>query len=351
MDIQRFILVVGTLCFLSQSIYSQKLIGPHGYLTFEAEISNKDSVGRRGTFDLHHFNIIVNYLLSPKTHVFGEIEFEHGNDLEDKEDHDTNLGFVRLERAWFEYAFSRKLKLRLGKFLTPFGIYNEFHDAAPAYNTTILPQSIYGRHENPFGKKQEFFAEFSVGVQVLGRFEFGSSNLQYQAIFTNGRGKQPFSEDDNRNKGVGVRLIVELPAVGTTAGYSFYTDKNGLFFSTRQIAHAWDFRFEHKRLCVTGEFAHSRLDAGEAAADRQIANGGYGEIAYQIFNRQTILLRYDIFDLDRRRIGDLEKDLTFATSVQALKHVLVKAGIHFIHEEGGLRQDYTLGIASLAVVF
>ncbi|MFQ5864129.1 MAG: hypothetical protein ACE5IW_02760 [bacterium] len=351
MSIKKYLFHLGVLVLFVRGASGQQFIGPHGYLTLEAEISNKDSVSERGTFDLHHFNLLSNFLLNSKARVFGEIEWEHGTDTEAEGQGSNKVGFLRVERAWFEYAFSRKLILRVGKFLTPYGIYNEIHDAAPAYDTSILPQSIYGKHENPFEQQQRLYAKFSIGVQVLGAFEFGSSNIHYHLLLSNGRGNQPFEQDDNGDKGIGLRLISDLPDLGLKLGYSFYTDKNGLANHTRQSSHAWDIRFEFKRWRLSGEFAHSTLGAAKIASHDQIANALYGELAYHLFSRQTVLIRYDIFDANTRQSNDLEKDLTVGTSVQIFQQVVVKAEVHFWHVENAPRQDFTFAIASLAVVF
>jgi hypothetical protein len=309
------------------------------------------SVGRRGTFDLHHFNIVGDYLLNAKARVFGEIEFEHGADTESNEYAGNGAGIVRVERAWFEYAFADHVKLQLGKFLTPYGIYNEIHDAAPAYDTSILPESIYGIHENPFGQRQRFYSKFSIGVQALGRVELGSSQLQYQVMVANGRGRQPFEQDDNKDKAVGVRLIADLPAAGLKIGYSFYTEKNGLARHTRQTSHAADLRLEFKRWRWSSEVAHTTLGTADPALASQRALAGYVELAYQLFDRQTLLVRYDVFDPNREQSGDRERDLTIGTNVQLLRQVVAKAEAHVWRLDQGPRRHYTLAIASLAVVF
>ncbi|MFQ5709332.1 MAG: outer membrane beta-barrel protein [bacterium] len=351
MSLLRKVCLFGFLLLVVQSSPGQELVGPHGFLTLESEYSNKDSVGRRGTFDLHHFNLLGSYLLNAKARVFGEIEFEHGTDSEADETGGTKAGFIVLERAWFEYSFSKKLKLRLGKFLTPYGIYNEIHDAAPAFDTSILPNSIYGKHQNPFGHEQIIYAKFSIGVQALGEFELHSTRLQYQLFLTNGRGKDSFEQDDNKNKGIGFRFKTEVPALGLNAGTSFYTDKNGLANDTRQTSWAGDVRFEFNRWLFSAEFAHSTLDTKNIARGDQIANAGYVELAYQLLDRQTVLVRYDVFDPDHGLSGDMERDLTIGTNRQILKQALVKAEVHFWNVDSATRQNYFLAITSLAVVF
>ena len=36
----------------------------NGFFTLEYDVSNKDTFGKRGTFDLHHFNILSKYHVS-----------------------------------------------------------------------------------------------------------------------------------------------------------------------------------------------------------------------------------------------------------------------------------------------
>ena len=133
-----YFIFLGFVCsgiLLTPDVYSEtKAPIFNGYYTLEYEVSGKDASGRRGTFDLHHFNLISKYHVSHKSIVFGEIEWEHGPDFED----DKAVGGIKLERAWFQYAFSSKLKLRAGKFLTPFGNYNILHDASPSFTAVII---------------------------------------------------------------------------------------------------------------------------------------------------------------------------------------------------------------------
>ena len=336
--------------------FAQEIIGPHGYLTFEAEISNRDSLAENGTFDLHHFNIFANFLLNSKARVFGELEWEHGTDLSsdqqvDTYDSETTAGSLRLERAWFEYAFSQKFKLRIGKDLTPYGIYNEIHDATPAYDTSILPYSIYGKHRNNLGAFYRNYAKFTMGFAIVGQFESRHLVFDYKIFTGNGRGKNQFEQDDNKDKSIGFRGLLDLSDRGLKLGYSFYSDQNGLTLNARHTSFAFDVRYEKKRWRLTGEYAHSHQAAINDIAARLTANGYYGEIACLLYNHQTVLMRYDIYNSNKTRGNDAVRDLTFATNFQILKSSLVKAEVHLINDELALRQKYTLAIASLAIVF
>ncbi len=351
----------GRTCFLPLLLFvtliwaasgrAQELIGPHGFLTLEAEISNRDSVGERGTFNLHHFNLMGSFLLDDKSRVFGEIEWEHGTDT-NFEDRGETAGFVRLERAWFEYVFSDQVTLRLGKFLTPYGIYNEIHDAAPAFDTSILPTSIYGKHDTPFGPRQRFYAKFAIGAQLLGKIKVGQTHLVYHLLLANGRGAKPFQQDDNGNKAVGLRLISEFHQAGVTLGYSLYTDRNGLVDDTRQTSHAWDLRWEFRRWRVGAELALSQLQASERVAHPELnSKAVYGELAYQLRWPQTLLVRYDLFEPGIDRLNDWVRDLTIGTNFDVNHKTVIKSEVHIRHEETAARRNYILAIASLAVVF
>ena len=90
----------------------------HGYIDMEFEYDTEEKVS---TFDSKHFNIVSTYTFD-QFRVFSEIEWEHGTVLEDNPA--DSEGEVAVERAWLEYVRSDRLKLRAGKFITPFGIYN-----------------------------------------------------------------------------------------------------------------------------------------------------------------------------------------------------------------------------------
>ncbi len=333
------------------SLLAQEFIGPHGFLTLEAGWGTQDSVARRGTFDLHHFNLFGDVLLSPRARLFGEIEFEHRSEMEVEAGESLAGGFVRLERAWFEYRFSSLFVLRLGKFLTPYGIYNEIHDVAPAYDTTILPQSIYGKHRSPQGRMQRFYAKFSLGAQLLGTWHPGSLKFKYQLFVSNGRGQYPYEQDDNANKGMGTRLIGEFGHKGPVIGASFYSDRNGLNANARQTSLGLDFRYEFRRYRLISEVSRFSLEEVPYSGIMRTANAGYIEFAVHIGRQQTVLMRYDVFDPDTRMPHDLEKDWMFGTSYQFIEQALAKFEIHFWDVQTATPRRYIQVLSSLAVVF
>lgn len=106
-------------------------------------------------------------------------------------------GAIVLERAYIQWQHNAKLGLRVGQFLTPYGIWNVDHGTP-----TLI--SLY----RPSFQANEMFPEHQLGVELFGRFDavpLPRWSLDYHAYVSNGRtpGVVAISED----KMVGGRLV------------------------------------------------------------------------------------------------------------------------------------------------
>lgn len=316
----------------------------NGYFTLEYEVSNKNASTRRGTFDLHHFNVISKYHVSRKSIVFGEIEWEHGPDFED----DKAVGGIKLERGWFEYAFSSKFKLRAGKFLTPFGNYNILHDATPSFTTTFLPPSLYGKH----GSRGRLYSKFSLGVMLNGAFSNDKLESEYSLFLVNGRGNNPYEVDDNANKGIGASfsiLDVDRKVQLTATAYRDRNNENGL--NTREAAYSGSLRFWLSQLKVESEGALFRLETDTDTDTYFNKLGGYIQLEYTVQNKITPVVRLDLFDPDNRSADDLEQVLMLGINFAVAENAFLKAEIYFHEFDNNLQDDFRLFISSLSVAF
>lgn len=140
-------LAIGVLLFFGSSAWAVDFSATkfYGYIDLEYKQTTADKFDdtgpddanlKNGSFDQHHFNLLVDVPVSPKLAMKGHIEFEHGLNQ------GIDSGNVVLEYAFGEYIVRDWLKLRGGKMLTPWGIYNEIHDATPAYLTVPPPGSL-----------------------------------------------------------------------------------------------------------------------------------------------------------------------------------------------------------------
>lgn len=106
-------------------------------------------------------------------------------------------GGVILERAQIEHTMTDLFNLRVGYFLTPYGIWNVDH-GTPTLISLVLPAS----------QVEEAMPNRQLGVQAYGSTTFGDTELGYAAYITNGRA--PFIEDPTDGKAGGARLFANL---------------------------------------------------------------------------------------------------------------------------------------------
>lgn len=113
-------------------------------------------------------------------------------------------GGIMLERVYLEWEPHRAVALRIGQFLTPYGIWNVDH-GSPAYIPIVRPHSI-----NAY-----FFPERQTGLELLGRWDpSNSSTIGYHLTLSNGEGPVSEYRDLDGNKAVGARLYWEHNAAG-----------------------------------------------------------------------------------------------------------------------------------------
>jgi hypothetical protein len=125
-------------------------------------------------------------------------------------------GGVVIERAYAQWSHSEVLNVRVGQFLTPYGIWNVDH-GTPTLIALMLPHFV----------AVEALPARQVGVEVHGHFLHGAWESGYSAYVSNGRTatQVDFTED----KAVGMRLSLArhdpLPiAIGASAYYGQIDD-------------------------------------------------------------------------------------------------------------------------------
>jgi hypothetical protein len=122
-------------------------------------------------------------------------------------------GSIVLERAWLEWNQHQALKLRVGNWFTPFGIWNEDH-GSPTLIAMALPQFI----------QLQWIPIRQTGVMAYGNTFAGGWELGYALTLSNGR--QEISNFNFENEfGYGGRVYTrrETGALNTTVGVSYFT--------------------------------------------------------------------------------------------------------------------------------
>ena len=326
-------------------------VSVYGFFDLELEATNRTG-GAAWTFDQHHFNVISIYRLDDHWRVFGEVEWEHGPAHEPG----SITGEVVLERAILEYTRTDALRLKVGKFLAPFGLYNLRHDATPTFLSTSLPASVYGSHPNTLGGSQRLFSKFGTGIQALGSLvAAGDWEADYFVYLINGRGPEPAEQDDNQNKGIGGRLVIRAPGNVVQVGASYYADRNGEAANTRQRALAVDLTVQHRGFLLEAEGFVPRLErvdlAGLPNGTFQSARGYYAQVSYALAGGLTPFVRYDVYDPDTDIADNGERDLVAGLNLAAVAAVFFKAEVHARRFENPVQSAFQVFLASVAVAF
>lgn len=323
----------------------------YGFFDFQAEATH----GREGspsTFHQHHLNLVTVYEVDDRWRVFTEVEYEHGPALEGS----TGNGEILLERAVLEYHLSDVFEVRLGKFLTPFGLYNERHDASPSLLSTSLPTSVYSEaRANDVGGTQELFSKFATGVQLRGTLARIGWGVDYALYVSNGRGPAPAQQDNNSNKGIGGRLAVRIPGNDIQLGASFYDDRNGEAANTRQQSFGLDATVRYFGLLVESEALIPRLErvnaAGAPNGTYRTARGYYIQISHPFTDALTPFARFDAFDNNISASRDGETDVVVGLNLAATRSVFFKSEVHFPSYQDPARTRHQQYLGSVAVAF
>jgi len=343
----KMVLILWFCILLPTGVFGQEReVSTNGYIDLEFEYDADEKVS---TFDGKHFNLISTYTFD-QFRVFAEIEWEHGTVIEDNPE--ESEGEVALERAWFEYVHSDGLKVRGGKFLTPFGIMNIIHNATPTFLTTSLP-FIYQSHR-PFGEgKDRLYGRFYTGLQVLGTFRMDSGVRFWYALGVgNGRSEEQFSSDNDTNKSLLGRFKVRYKHFDV--GLSHYTDRNATGFSglpeARERATAADLTFERDALKIQTEYAYFRMERATGSSF-QAADSYYTQISYRFKDFITPVIRYDWFDPDRSSSDDGERQWLVGLNVSPHPQIYLKTEVHFNSFEEPGEPSNRLWLSSMTVAF
>jgi hypothetical protein len=113
-------------------------------------------------------------------------------------------GSLQIQRIYLEYELHALLTLRLGVFLTPYGIWNVDH-GSPTIVTV----------QRPFTLGFQLFPETQTGLEAFGLAQLdGHNSVGYHLTVSNGLGPATEYKDLDSNKAVGGRVYFRNDALG-----------------------------------------------------------------------------------------------------------------------------------------
>ena len=286
--------LLGVLAVSSRALPADELsdrIRINGYANFEFEkqIEEQGFGDPNGSFDADQLDLVFNVQAAERIRAAVDVSWEHGVATED------DRGNVALEYGFMEYAVSDAFKIRVGKMLTPFGIFNEIHTAKPAF-LTVKEAASLNKTDRIVEDAFRFYPRWGAGIALHGDIAMGDSNLIYDALVANGEQDHtnPFEEDDNSVKSFTGRVRFE-PSESFRFGYSFYFDKDQATFG-RVVSNGLELEAQWRRLRIWSEAAIGSLKAPDGTARTQV--GFYVQPSLHLGKGITPYLRVDFVDPD-----------------------------------------------------
>jgi hypothetical protein len=202
-----------------------------------------------------------------------------------------NLGGIEIERAHGEYEFDQLFTMRVGQYLTPYGIWNVDHGTP-----SVIPVAV------PYVIGQGLFPERQTGFQAFGRYDLSDElQVEYHATLSNGRGPFDSHRDLDKNKAVGGRLKLAYQSkwgdlsLGASGYYGKNTDalakdlntgKTTIVKQAKELSLAGDFRWTFKGIQLQSEVVHKQAAYTEKGRRLKVPDrgsyGAYGLAGYRI---------------------------------------------------------------------
>ncbi|MCF6310077.1 MAG: OprO/OprP family phosphate-selective porin [Sulfurimonas sp.] len=182
--------------------------GINGYLDLEYTYMTKmpmvmgnmiKATGDSSTFEQKHMNLLFD---AEKGKLRMHLNFQSQNAYTTE---DGGKGEFALEESYGEYTVNDGFKVRAGKFLMPFGIYNDIHYITSLFATVVLPQM----YEPPAMYSGTRLLPSSSNVMVSGTYFGDETELSYSLYAGNGA-RNSNGGDTNKDKQIGTRLKLTL---------------------------------------------------------------------------------------------------------------------------------------------
>ena len=310
----------------------------YGYLDEVYSKSNNAQGNKNGSFDLAHFNLLFDFPLNERWIVKSHIEFQHGVDTE------RDFGTVKIEWNYFQHSFIDEFKTRGGQTVTPFGIFNEVRDTAPAFLTVEAPQNlILPTTRGGFS----FYPEHNKGFTILGNFlgsKYGHPDLDWDYTFYIGNGENRDSVnaaqfDDNVNKAIGGRFQFMYQET-TQFGVSFYSGDRALTADLDSVHHSLGAHvvIDNDIFNISVEGAYSKFDQTEEW-------GGFAQGSFTVFDDFFPYYRFEFLNPDASIVNDNWETHIIGINWNRFAGVFMKFEWNF-HNRGINNKLVTLGQTS-----
>ncbi|MBI3581480.1 MAG: hypothetical protein HY098_05305 [Nitrospinae bacterium] len=268
----------------------------NGYVDVEYSTADNAEGNYNSSFHMHHLSFLLDVPITDKLSTYAHVEFDHGTNIGTSSVNKTGApvggGDLVVENAFIRYVSSDAVQFRVGRMLTPFGYYNEIHDATPTIISFAVPRAINNMEDRG---GTTMFPRWNTGVGMLGTVLLGSSTLDYIMYVGNGEnppGLNDSESDANPNKAFGARVNFQ-PNERMQIGASVYSGERA--FQTTTIAPIQNgphntggllFALNGEKCSFLSEYAVSQEQGFTESA-------GYGQLTYRLLKRLSAYYRLE----------------------------------------------------------
>jgi hypothetical protein len=270
----------------------------NGYIDLEYSSADNAEGNYNSSFRQHHLVFLLDIPVSDKLSAYTQVEFNDGADLSGQDTTDrgpstsSGSGNITVENAFIKYAHSDAIQFRLGKMLTPFGYYNEIHDATPAIISIAVPKAINDMTQRGGAP---MFPEWNTGVNMLGTIVLRAGTVDYSIYAGNGEnppGWNSAASDANPNKAFGARVNfqaferLQIGASVYNGDIAFESTAPAQIQSGSHTATGILLSMNGDKLFFLSEYAISQEQGFTASA-------GYGQFTYLLLKRLSAYYRLE----------------------------------------------------------
>lgn len=342
------------LVFLAQSnkiLPQTKQFLLYGYGQFDFSASTL--TGSFSSFDQRRINLIGEFSPEEKMRILTDIEYEGGTTLNVGDS--TYNGTIKISRALLEYTLVPECKVRIGKMLTPFGLYNLVHDASVSY-FPLEPPIMYSELKlDPNLKAQRLYSKYQIGIEVLGTINLNDSGsqLDYSLVIGNGRGLKSDGTDINNNKSLSSRLIYRPSSIpGFQLGSSFYFDRNysGLGGIQNDLEYTLGFDLQYESSSFQLQMEGMMTDYEIARNQRRSTGVEYIQLVYTMYDALSPYINYSLIQFDLANQEKSYSRINLGINWEVSSYLFLKSEIQF-HEAEELLSDQSFNVFKISAAF
>jgi hypothetical protein len=275
---------------------------------------------------LDQLSLILSKDINERLKLFTEVELEYPLSWQSGSSELTDDSRVDLERLYADYSFSNLLNLRVGRFLSPIGIWNLIH-AAPLVWTTVRPAAT-----------RKLFPQSNNGLMLHGVTPFWNGAVEYSAYIEVLKDQDHDPGEIPLKKTRGIRLAYDGAA---ELGLSLDEFEGDDHENSKYRMIGLDFLKEHNGWEISGEY-YKRFQDGKG----DDSSGGYLQVVAPLVNRWFAVGRLENLQLPEH--GTTGRWLV-GTAWRFKEGQVIK-----LEYDGGQKSQYDMPrgfIASYAILF